>query len=122
MQNYKVKFILMDDSDKVKAGMEITSDEINQLRKQDISPFDEMLKNLLDKEGFFDRRKKAHERIQLLAKISTAQVDRIDREGPDHYKEIAQIIGENTRKEAISMLCVSGLWFGTQEELEALWN
>jgi hypothetical protein len=122
MNNFKVKLILLDENDKPKSGMEITSHEIDRLRKQDVSPFDEMLKNLLDREGFLDGKKKIHERIQVLAKISSAQVDRMDREGPDHYKDMAQIIDENSRIEAISMLCASGLWFGTKEELERLWN
>lgn len=122
MKNYKVRFILVDENDVVKNGLEITSKEIETLRRSGLSPFDEMLKNLLDKEGALDKRKNTHEMIQLLAKISKAQMGDIHKEWPDHYKDIAQIISENPRKEAISMLCVSGLWFGEQEELERLWS
>lgn len=122
MDNYKVKLILLDDKDNPISGMVATSKELNDLRKSDISPMDEMLKSLLDKAGFLDRKRKVHRSIQLLAKISNAQISKIDRERTDHYRDIAQIIDNNSREEAISMLCVSGLWFGTEEELEALWR
>jgi len=122
MDNYKVKLILLDDKDNPISGMMATSKELNDLRKSDISPMDEMLKSLLDKAGFLDRKRKIHKSIQLLAKISNAQMHKIDRERTDHYRDIAQIIDNNSREEAISMLCVSGLWFGTEEELEALWG
>lgn len=123
MENYKVKLILLDDQDNPIGGIVATSSAMDDLRKQkNLSPLDEMLNILLDREGRMEKHRKIHKRIQLVAKIAAAQIGRMEDEHPDHYRNVETIIDENSKEEAVSMLCVSGLWFGTKEELEALWD
>jgi len=122
MDKFKVKLILMDENDNVKAGVVADSEHIRSLREYNLSPLDEMLNALIRHEQEVEKEK-AHKRVELLSRIAKAQWSNgMLKEKPNHYREVLNIIMDNDKEEAIDMLCSSGLWFYSKEELNDIWD